>query len=269
MTRKKHAATKPQRTLKQGRRAPAEAITLAFDNERGEQLLRESLAITEAFDVAVYSFSCSLQDECAAITAAFDVLYEYEMDETVEQITGAFDVLYSSFSEDQGRHRIAAHTRTDGRGLTMAQIREASSFASVCRQMMMRSCFMTWRWNNAKCLLPKSRRRGEEEPRLRKRKGKVNKPPSIQSIIAAIITQESISPPSPRHCPRDNVELACLLDLPEGALQQSPRMRAKAIATGVLKARPLASCAVSPKNKGKGATRVWQLNAQPRVINGF
>jgi len=261
-----------RRTIKEGRRRPVDAKMIA--NERGEMLLQEA-AITEAFDVLYDHESQAIVND---ITAAFDPLYDHGtlmMDETAAEALLSTGVEFFC-----GLLTRTCYTppRPRSNRLNLLQIRDAASFADACCHMRLRRSFQAWRWNNAKSLFPamltRNRLQREDEPRIKKRKAKRASPTcSIQSIIAAIMAQEESTPSSPRHIPSDDRELALLLDLsppaPGSAVHSSPRMKAKAMGVKILKSRPLAPCAVSPRHT-RGAARVWNITrAQPRAQYGF
>jgi len=148
------------------------------------------------------------------------------------------------------------------------------------------SCFEEWRWSNATAIWKEEEERDPHQkgvlelsaslkPRhhIPKMKKKSRSRPTIQSIIASIVAKEvcqakmPLSPRSHKTAQATDVELAKALGLSSSQVaaiskQSSPRMRAKSIATDILKSRPLTTCAISPRFKAQGRLK---LNHQPRM----
>jgi len=95
---------------------------------------------------------------------------------------------------------------------------------------------------------------------VRKKRG-TKKPPSVQSIIRAIIDKDE-QPPSPRMSNTRAVEKALgITSQQEAAIaaQASPRLRAKAVGSALLALRPLSSCAGTMRmQRGNRGFRMMQ-----------
>lgn len=99
---------------------------------------------------------------------------------------------------------------------------------------------------------------------VKKRKKSNKGPPSIQSIIQAIMNKEE-APKSPRS-PRNAKAVKQVLGITSQqeaviANQKSPRLRAKAVSAAILGMRPLTSCAKamsSPRSQFRARGQIMQ-----------